>query len=270
MTTTKQESYTLGPDLFSALYPLQPSSEDLARILSDTNQLMIDDWLAEDLHQSGFLKDNTNESFCIDASLLPSSPPLTASPTNTAQSSVSPVQSHAQIPPHLFPDVLALAGKQQPQLIPSPPQPAAQQQSPPNTPAVGAGLAAPGVMPRPLVPIMPKTSQSPLPRTLSPIPSRSQKRRASSQEQDEIALKRQRNTDAARRSRLKKLQKMETLENRVSELEGENSRLNTRVAVLESEKSGLESKDKDLQDRIRKLEEQLAEAHKALTAKCSH
>lgn len=269
MTTTKQESYTLGPDLFSALYPLQPSSEDLTRILSGSNQLMIDDWLAEDLHQSGFLKDSNSGAFCIDASLLPSSPPLTASPTNTAQSSVSPVQTHAQIPPHLFPDVLACAGKPQPQLIPSPP-PAPQQQTSSNAAAAGATLPASGVMPRPLVPIMPKTSQSPLPRTLSPIPSRSQKRRASSQEQDEIALKRQRNTDAARRSRLKKLQKMETLENRVSELEGENSRLNTRVAVLESEKSGLESKDKDLQDRIRKLEEQLAEAHKALTAKCSH
>ncbi|KAI8149887.1 hypothetical protein BJV82DRAFT_503503 [Fennellomyces sp. T-0311] len=100
------------------------------------------------------------------------------------------------------------------------------------------------------------------------------KRKASSalsdKESDDIALKRQRNTDAARRSRLKKLLKMEALEKRVTELEGENTRLTTRVAVLESEKSGLESKDKDLQERIRVLEEQLAEAHKALTAKCSH
>ncbi|KAI9312876.1 hypothetical protein BX666DRAFT_1982812 [Dichotomocladium elegans] len=82
-----------------------------------------------------------------------------------------------------------------------------------------------------------------------------------------LLLKRQRNTDAARRSRLKKIKKMEALEARVGDLESENNQLNTRVAVLESEKQGLESKDKDLQDRIRKLEQQLREAHKALGAK---
>ncbi|KAI9300361.1 hypothetical protein BJ944DRAFT_170950 [Cunninghamella echinulata] len=86
-------------------------------------------------------------------------------------------------------------------------------------------------------------------------------------EQDDIALKRQKNTDAARRSRLKKLMKMESLEKRVVELETDNSKLTTRIAVLESEKSGLESKDKNLEERIRTLEAQLAEAHKALTGR---
>jgi uncharacterized coiled-coil protein SlyX len=48
-------------------------------------------------------------------------------------------------------------------------------------------------------------------------------------------------------------------------MQHDNHRLNTRIAVLESEKSGLESKDASLEDRIRVLEAQLAEAHKALT-----
>ncbi|KAI7897768.1 uncharacterized protein BX663DRAFT_527139 [Cokeromyces recurvatus] len=87
-------------------------------------------------------------------------------------------------------------------------------------------------------------------------------------ETDEAALKRQKNTDAARRSRLKKLIKMENLEKQVSELEGDNARLTTRVAVLESEKGALIEKDKTLEERIRTLEAQLAEAHRALTAKC--
>ncbi|KAI8978637.1 hypothetical protein BDB01DRAFT_837272 [Pilobolus umbonatus] len=82
---------------------------------------------------------------------------------------------------------------------------------------------------------------------------------------DEVVMKRQKNTDAARRSRMKKLMKMETLESKVSDLENENHGLNTRIAVLESEKAGIEAKDASLQDRIRVLESQLAEAHRALT-----
>ncbi|KAI9357722.1 hypothetical protein BD770DRAFT_305142, partial [Pilaira anomala] len=121
------------------------------------------------------------------------------------------------------------------------------------------------------VPIMPKTSHLPriAPRPIATAAPPMMKRRMTESsiivDQDEIALKRQKNTDAARRSRLKKLVKMEHLEQRVSELEADNHQLNTRIAVLESEKSGLESKDVSLEDRIRVLEAQLAEAHKALT-----
>ncbi|KAI8148647.1 hypothetical protein BJV82DRAFT_592815 [Fennellomyces sp. T-0311] len=82
--------------------------------------------------------------------------------------------------------------------------------------------------------------------------------------QDEAAIKRQKNTDAARRSRLKKVLKMEALETRVSELEKVNSNLVLRVAVLDSEKSGLRSKESSYEQRIKMLESQLAEAHKAL------
>ncbi|KAI9263432.1 hypothetical protein BDA99DRAFT_438439 [Phascolomyces articulosus] len=82
--------------------------------------------------------------------------------------------------------------------------------------------------------------------------------------QDEAAIKRQKNTDAARRSRLKKVLKMEALEKRVSDLEKVNSNLILRVAVLDSEKAGLQSKESSYEDRIKMLESQLAQAHKAL------
>ncbi|KAG2219029.1 hypothetical protein INT45_003920 [Circinella minor] len=82
--------------------------------------------------------------------------------------------------------------------------------------------------------------------------------------QDEAAIKRQKNTDAARRSRLKKVLKMETLEKRVSDLEKINSNLILRVAVLDSEKTGLKSKESSYEERIKMLECQLAQAHKAL------
>lgn len=84
---------------------------------------------------------------------------------------------------------------------------------------------------------------------------------------DDAAVKRQKNTDAARRSRLRKVQKMETLETRVSELEKINAGLLMRVAVLDSEKTNLKAKESSYESRIKVLEEQLAEAHKALSSR---
>ncbi|KAJ2708882.1 hypothetical protein H4R19_004528 [Coemansia spiralis] len=56
---------------------------------------------------------------------------------------------------------------------------------------------------------------------------------------DAAALKRKKNTDAARRSRMRKILRIETLESRVSELEGENTRLAQLVAQLEAEKAAM-------------------------------
>ncbi|KAJ2798787.1 hypothetical protein H4R20_004691 [Coemansia guatemalensis] len=56
---------------------------------------------------------------------------------------------------------------------------------------------------------------------------------------DATALKRQKNTDAARRSRMRKILRIETLEGRVSELETENTRLADMVAKLEAEKAAM-------------------------------
>ncbi|RIB09613.1 hypothetical protein C2G38_1946531, partial [Gigaspora rosea] len=79
-----------------------------------------------------------------------------------------------------------------------------------------------------------------------------------------LAIKRAKNTDAARRSRLRKVMKMESLEKQVNDLKVENSELQTRIAVLESEKKGLEEKNLDKDNRIRLLEQQLTEAHERL------
>lgn len=100
-----------------------------------------------------------------------------------------------------------------------------------------------------------------------------QKKRAASvmvedeEPKDEAAVKRQKNTDAARRSRLRKVQKMETLEMRVSELEKINAGLLMRVAVLDSEKTNLKAKESSYESRIKVLEDQLSEAHKVLSSR---
>lgn len=170
---------------------------------------------------------------------LPISPPLTASPASDHQDNNDVVSAEALV--SLFPDILASTQPVQPVQI----QPTSK-----------------------LIPIMPKTAVPIAPRpggtAFTPMIA---KRKIETPDSDEIAQKRQKNTDAARRSRLKKIVKMETLEKRVNELETVNSTLTTRVAVLESEKGSLIIKDKGLEERIRVLEAQLAEAHKALTSK---
>ncbi|KAG2228991.1 hypothetical protein INT48_002078 [Thamnidium elegans] len=206
------------------------------------NSTMIDDWLAEELAKSGVIANSldflsgTEKQQQDILSMLPHSPPF--SPNSMSDSSSCP---KTPCTVSLFPDIAVVK------------------------------------KPAPVVTIMPKTCNlpriAPRPTTqavmatapATPILKRRIMESAVVVDQDEIALKRQKNTDAARRSRLKKLVKMEHLEQRVSELESDNHHLNTRIAVLESEKSGLESKDISLEDRIRVLEAQLSEAHKALT-----
>ncbi|KAF9995907.1 hypothetical protein BGZ80_010246 [Entomortierella chlamydospora] len=87
------------------------------------------------------------------------------------------------------------------------------------------------------------------------------------EEQDEVIAKRAKNTDAARRSRLKKLVRLETLEAKVSELEATNNRLNMKVAILETEKNGHLVKEAEQSARIAQLEAKLAEAHALLTSR---
>ncbi|KAI7867193.1 hypothetical protein BDF14DRAFT_1727090 [Spinellus fusiger] len=124
----------------------------------------------------------------------------------------------------------------------------------------------PDILPRPRV-LMPRTSVHAIAPRPTSMPLQIKKREVEDKEDDDVSVKRQKNTDAARRSRLKRLKKMECLEERVNALEGENTRLTTRIAVLESEKAGLQSKDKGLEDRVKVLEQQLAEAHRVLTTR---
>ncbi|KAG0312370.1 hypothetical protein BGZ99_009548 [Dissophora globulifera] len=104
----------------------------------------------------------------------------------------------------------------------------------------------------------------------SPRPKGSKKRQLSPEEEaGEIVAKRAKNTDAARRSRLKKLIKLEGLEAKVSDLEAANNALNMKIAILETEKNGFIVKDAEQTARIAQLEAQLAEAHVALTNRSS-
>ncbi|KAI7872863.1 hypothetical protein BDF14DRAFT_1749517 [Spinellus fusiger] len=82
-----------------------------------------------------------------------------------------------------------------------------------------------------------------------------------------IAIKRQKNTNAARRSRLRKVEKMETLEHQVYALEEKNTHLLLRLAVLDSEKSTLISTATSFENRISELEAQLAHVYQTLTLK---
>jgi hypothetical protein len=81
---------------------------------------------------------------------------------------------------------------------------------------------------------------------------------------DELAVKRAKNTKAARRSRLRKLMKMNSLEQQVTDLKTENNDLQTRIAVLESQNKGLEEKNSEKDARVKMLEQQLTEAHERL------
>ncbi|KAK9719860.1 hypothetical protein K7432_004518 [Basidiobolus ranarum] len=113
-----------------------------------------------------------------------------------------------------------------------------------------------------------KVSNSPTSASSSPTSSKRRDSGDTSGDEnslDPVALKRKKNTDAARRSRMRKVQKMETLEQRVSDLESDNSKLQMKLAVLESEKTNAQSKEVEYSLRIKNLENQLSEAHRALT-----
>ncbi|KAF9963606.1 hypothetical protein BGZ65_001821 [Modicella reniformis] len=92
---------------------------------------------------------------------------------------------------------------------------------------------------------------------------------AEGDESEELLAKRAKNTDAARRSRLKKLVKLEGLEVKVAELEATNHRLSTRVAVLETEKNGFLIKEAEQNARIAQLEAKVMEARLTLNTRGS-
>lgn len=75
----------------------------------------------------------------------------------------------------------------------------------------------------------------------------------------DIAIKRQRNTDAARRSRLRKALKLQSLEHEVTELKSENKALAGQVSTLEARQVEFASREKSLKGRIQELERQLRE-----------
>ncbi|KAG2203183.1 hypothetical protein INT46_008941 [Mucor plumbeus] len=90
------------------------------------------------------------------------------------------------------------------------------------------------------------------------------KKRGNNRPAADMMVKRQRNTDAARRSRLRKAIRMETLEKRVDVLKTDNERLRVTVAVLETEVNHVTEKEQRNRQRVLELEAQLAIAHKQL------
>jgi chromosome segregation ATPase len=80
----------------------------------------------------------------------------------------------------------------------------------------------------------------------------------------DIVTKRQRNTDAARRSRLRKALKLQSLENEVSELKAENLTLAGQVSSLEASQAEFASREQTLKTRIQELESQLRGAQARL------
>ncbi|GAA5798602.1 hypothetical protein HPULCUR_004007 [Helicostylum pulchrum] len=90
------------------------------------------------------------------------------------------------------------------------------------------------------------------------------KKRVNSRAPVDAVTKRQRNTDAARRSRLRKANKMETLEHKVDVLQKDNNRLRVKVAVLENDVCHATEKDQHNRLRVLELEAQLALAHRQL------
>ncbi|KAI7876870.1 hypothetical protein K492DRAFT_172251 [Lichtheimia hyalospora FSU 10163] len=241
--TTTTTMFPTQESFFPFEFAIPPTTQQQQQPNVD-DPFLLDMWLLDELQRAGVLTSDTTSVQTPSSSSSNMSPPPTTPPSDTQLFPASPPLTPIK-------------------LEPSPP-------SPPSTTTAQTRRLWP-------VPIMPKTttitptithgSNSPM----SPcIKRKSSSSFDSSEESDEVVRKRQRNTDAARRSRMKKMLKMEALESRVNELENDNARLTTRVAVLESEKNGLETKDSDLQERIKALEEQLAEAHKALTGKCAH
>ncbi|KAI8087777.1 uncharacterized protein B0P05DRAFT_532268 [Gilbertella persicaria] len=110
---------------------------------------------------------------------------------------------------------------------------------------------------------------TPSPDIAPPSPSLSadslpRRKRGSRGEPVDLVIKRQRNTDAARRSRMRKVLKMESLEKRVEVLRNDNERLRVKVAVLGSEVNHAAEKEKHNIQRVLELEAQLANAHQQL------
>ncbi|ORX68992.1 hypothetical protein DL89DRAFT_169166 [Linderina pennispora] len=77
---------------------------------------------------------------------------------------------------------------------------------------------------------------------------------------DAAALKRKKNTDAARRSRMRKILRIETLEGRVSELENENESLAKKVAEMEKARELAEQNAREMALRLKQYESQLSSA----------
>ncbi|KAL0145942.1 basic-leucine zipper transcription factor [Mucor lusitanicus] len=240
--TPAQESSSMFDEWLKQDFLSECSSKD--KISSKSSPLAESNVV--DLDVSAILDSPAPQFFSMPSVSTPSTPAVAATPVPAAAAACS--TPHVQMT-SLFADI----GDSLPAAL-----------------AALAAVAAPTPVVAAAVPDMSPAVISASTPTFSASPSRSRKRSsddASVDPADDAAVKRQKNTDAARRSRLRKVKKMETLEARVAELEKINAGLLMRVAVLDSEKTNLKAKESSYEDRIKVLEGQLAEAHKALSSR---
>ncbi|ORZ31916.1 hypothetical protein BCR44DRAFT_1441331 [Catenaria anguillulae PL171] len=84
--------------------------------------------------------------------------------------------------------------------------------------------------------------------------------------QARAAAKRQRNTDAARRSRLRRNKRLDELEVRVHELEGRNRELRLRAAVAQADREACQAKEREMKARVAFLEEKMLQVYQSKAA----
>ena len=77
------------------------------------------------------------------------------------------------------------------------------------------------------------------------------------EKEDELAIRRKRNTEAARRSRQRKQEKMECMNAEVNKLEKEKRELQVEVGVLRRECELYAQRERDLISRVRELENRM-------------
>lgn len=82
---------------------------------------------------------------------------------------------------------------------------------------------------------------------------------------DPKVLKRQRNTESARRSRQRKQERLENLEKKISEVQLERSTLKFKIASLESEKKIWQKREQEFGMCIKSLQTRLQQVHQMLT-----
>ncbi|RUS14223.1 hypothetical protein BC937DRAFT_94160 [Endogone sp. FLAS-F59071] len=96
----------------------------------------------------------------------------------------------------------------------------------------------------------------PIPKNI-PLPKPRGIRRAPKPADPVHAEKRQKNTDAARRSRMKKFVKICALQEQVNELEAQNAQLSHQLAVVDADKTSLQMREMQYLNRIAQMEAQM-------------
>ncbi|KXS10118.1 hypothetical protein M427DRAFT_63045 [Gonapodya prolifera JEL478] len=120
-------------------------------------------------------------------------------------------------------------------------------------------------------PILNSLGASPILNSLDSAQMQMQKkrRRAKDDEEevsDEVKLKRMKNTEAARRSRQRKAERLDHLEVRAAELEAANAELRAQYELFEEERRRWEEEEGKYAERIAWLQARLTEAREAIRA----